>query len=136
MDKTGTITKGNFVVQKIMPEHGMSEDELLALAAACETASTHPIGNSILTAAQEKSLKIETPDDIQEISGKGIRAVTHAGVILCGNRLFLEENHVDMASVQEDPSATTVLLAKTVHTSVPSPSLTPSNRSPLLLSLP
>ena len=112
MDKTGTITKGNFVVQKLNPEHGMSEDELLALAAACETASTHPIGNSILTAAQEKGLNIETPDDIQEISGKGIRAVTHAGVILCGNRLFLEENHVDMASSKEDPSAKTVLLAK------------------------
>ncbi|MBQ6856691.1 MAG: HAD-IC family P-type ATPase, partial [Lachnospiraceae bacterium] len=103
---------GNFVVQKLNPEHDMSEDELLALAAACETASTHPIGNSILMAAQEKGLTFETPDDIQEISGKGIRAVTHAGVILCGNKLFLEDHHVDMTSVKEDPSATTVLLAK------------------------
>ena len=112
MDKTGTITKGNFVVQKLNPEHGITETELLAYAAACETASTHPIGNSILTAAKESGLNIETPDDIQEISGKGIRAVTHAGVLLCGNKKLLEENHVDLSNCKEDPSATTVLLAK------------------------
>ena len=112
MDKTGTITKGNFVVHSLSPKNGLTEDELLALAAACETASTHPIGHSILTAAQEKGLNYETPDDIQEISGKGIRAVTHAGVLLCGNRKLLEENHVDLSSYKEDAAVTTVLLAK------------------------
>ncbi len=112
MDKTGTITKGNFVVQKVNPEHGVTADELLALAASCETASTHPIGNSILTAAQEKGLSFETPDDIQEISGQGIRAVTSQGVIRCGNRKLLEENGIDLSSYKENASATTVLLAK------------------------
>ena len=112
MDKTGTITKGNFVVQKLYPENGFTENELLTLAAACETASTHPIGNSILTAAKEAGLNIETPDDIQEISGKGIRAVTHEGVLLCGNKKLLEEHHIDLSNCKEDPSATTVLLAK------------------------
>ena len=112
MDKTGTITKGNFVVQHVKPENGITENELLAMSAACETASTHPIGNSILTAANEKGLSIETPDNIQEISGKGIRAVTHAGVLLCGNKKLMDENHVDLASYMEDEAATTVLLAK------------------------
>lgn len=112
MDKTGTITKGNFVVQHIHPENGMSEHDLLTLAAACETASTHPIGNSIITAAREQGLAYETPDNIQEISGKGIRAVTQGGVVLCGNRKLLEENHVDLFSYKEDAATTTVLLAK------------------------
>ena len=52
MDKTGTITKGNFVVQKSNPAvEGISEDELLSIAASCELSSTHPIGSSIVTAA-------------------------------------------------------------------------------------
>ena len=112
MDKTGTITKGNFVVQSLNPENGTTEAGLLALAAACETASTHPIGSSILTAAREQGLQIDPPDEIQEISGMGIRAVTQTGVLLCGNRKLLEENRVDLSRCTEDPSATTVLLAK------------------------
>lgn len=79
MDKTGTITKGNFVVQTVSPSGSMKKEELLALAAACETASTHPIGISILAAARDQSLSVETPRDLAEIPGKGIRAVTSAG---------------------------------------------------------
>lgn len=112
MDKTGTITKGNFVVQEIRPENDLSENELLALAAACETASTHPIGNSILSAAKEKALAVEAPESIQEISGKGVRAVLHGNVLLCGNRKLLEEEQVDLTSFHEDNAATIVLLAK------------------------
>ena len=112
MDKTGTITKGNFVVQQINPEPGISADGLLSLAAACETASTHPIGSSILTAAKEKELSFEAPTDLEEVSGKGIRAVTGSGVILCGNRKLMDENHVDLAAYKEDAAFTTVLLAK------------------------
>ena len=60
LDKTGTITKGNFVVQKANPViDGMSEDELLLISASCELSSTHPIGNSIVDAAREKGLEIE-----------------------------------------------------------------------------
>lgn len=49
MDKTGTITKGNFMVQTILPAGTASEQEILQIAAACETASTHPIGVSIVS---------------------------------------------------------------------------------------
>ena len=112
MDKTGTITKGNFVVQTVSPSGSMKKEELLALAAACETASTHPIGISILAAARDQSLSVETPRDLAEIPGKGIRAVTSAGVLLCGNRKLLEENQVDLAGFKEDSGSTMVLLAK------------------------
>lgn len=112
MDKTGTITKGNFVVQEIHPENDMSKEELLSLAAACETASTHPIGNSILTAAKEQELSFDAPTEIQELSGKGIRAVTDHGVLLCGNKKLMEENQIDFSSYTEKSAATTVLLAR------------------------
>ena len=72
MDKTGTITKGNFEVQKCVAL-GVSEDKVLRLAANCELASTHPIGHSIVTAAKEKDLELVRPERVEEISGKGIK---------------------------------------------------------------
>ena len=56
MDKTGTITKGNFEVQKVVTEENYTEQELLALAASCEMNSTHPIADSIVKAAQKQGL--------------------------------------------------------------------------------
>ena len=52
MDKTGTLTRGVFTVQHILPTDGVSETELLAMAARCESASTHPIAQSIRAAAE------------------------------------------------------------------------------------
>ena len=69
MDKTGTITKGNFEVQKCVAL-GVSEEKLLRLAANCELASTHPIGRSIVKTAKEKGLVLTRPKSIEEISGK------------------------------------------------------------------
>ena len=54
MDKTGTITEGNFKLQKTVSSGSLSEDELLALCAGCEQHSTHPIAVSIVAAAREK----------------------------------------------------------------------------------
>ena len=75
MDKTGTITKGNFVVQdSVCADKDMTSEELLAISASCELSSTHPIGNSIVEAAQNAGLEIERPSKVKEIAGHGIRA--------------------------------------------------------------
>ena len=112
MDKTGTITRGNFVVQTIHPEHGVSEEALLCAAAACETASTHPIGISILNEARERQLSVETPVSIEEISGKGIRAKLSGGEYLCGNQKLMADYGVDLAGYKPNASDTSVLVAK------------------------
>ena len=92
MDKTGTITKGNFVVQKANPAgNAMTANDLLAISASCELSSTHPIGNSIVEAAEEKGLSIERPSKVEEIAGHGIRAELSRGVVLCGNRKLIPE---------------------------------------------
>ena len=72
-----------------------SEQEILQIAAACETASTHPIGVSIVSAAKDQNLVIEKPAEIEEISGKGIHARLSQGEVLCGNRKLLTEFNVD-----------------------------------------
>ena len=98
MDKTGTITKGNFVVQEIVPAGSYSQDELLKAAASCEEASSHPIAVSIMAA-------------VKEISGNGILAELSEGTVLCGNRRLLEQNQVDLSAYQPKAYGTEVLLA-------------------------
>ena len=111
MDKTGTITKGNFIVQDIIPSANYTAAEVLQAAAACETASTHPIGTSILLAAKEQDLSLETPAQLEEISGKGIHARLSCGDVLCGNRKLLTEFNVDCGAYDENGAVTTVYVA-------------------------
>ena len=104
MDKTGTITKGEFRVQKVV-----GGEDLLQLCASCEQRSTHPIAVSIVAAAREQDLKLTVPDSLEEISGKGLRAMLNGREVLCGNSKLLEEKGIRF----EDDSAagTHVLVA-------------------------
>lgn len=110
MDKTGTITEGNFVVQKCVA-NGMEEEELLRLAAVCEKNSTHPIGTSILLAAEERKVSVPDPERITEISGKGIEAVLDGRQILCGNQKLMEQYQVDLTNGPKGSYGTEVLVA-------------------------
>ena len=112
MDKTGTITKGNFVVQKANPAgNAMTANDLLAISSSCELSSTHPIGNSIVEAAEEKGLSIERPSKVEEIAGHGIRAELSRGVVLCGNRKLMDAQNVDLSAYQKENFGTEVLVA-------------------------
>lgn len=94
MDKTGTLTKGNFSVVQILCEKGFSKDDVLAAAASAELSSTHPIGSSIVAAAGERSLELVRSGEVEEIPGRGIKASYCGKEVLCGNRKFVEEGGV------------------------------------------
>lgn len=111
LDKTGTLTKGNFVVQKILPAGDMDETALLALCAACELTSTHPIGNSIVTAAKEQGISPAKPESVEEIAGCGIKAQTAEGTVLCGNRKLMEQFHVTVTADSKELSGSEVFAA-------------------------
>lgn len=111
MDKTGTITKGNFVVQKVVSTRRLTEKQILTMAADCELHSTHPIANSIVREARERRLELIGPEEVEEISGKGIRAVFSEGTVLCGNFALMEANGVDTSSYEKESYGTEVLLA-------------------------
>ncbi len=104
MDKTGTITRGDFRVQKIEGEEG-----LLSLCAHCEQYSTHPIAQSIVLAAKEKGLELKQPETLEELPGRGIRAALEGREILCGNERLLEEAGVSFP--RADAYGTRVLVA-------------------------
>ena len=104
MDKTGTLTKGDFRVQKVV-----GREDLLALCASCEQQSSHPIAASITAGAKEQGLTLKTPEALEEIAGQGIRAVLEGRTILCGNARLMEENGIAFDPVGE--SGTVVLVA-------------------------
>lgn len=112
MDKTGTITKGNFEVQECVVKEGHSEHEILALAASCEMESTHPIGYSIVTAAKKHFLDMERPEKVEEISGKGIKAEVNGSVVLCGNKELMEWHQIALDNHEEHVGRTEVFVAK------------------------
>ena len=111
MDKTGTITEGNFVLQKTVTVGNTDEDTLLRLAASCEQVSTHPIANSIVTAAKEKGMELTRPSTLKEIAGEGILAVMDGNVILCGNKKLMEHHNINISAYNNEVFGTEVLVA-------------------------
>ena len=74
-DKTGTLTSGHPVVTDIISLSGESEDEILALAAAIESLSEHPIARAIVTEAIRRNLTVATASSLQSVPGTGAHAV-------------------------------------------------------------
>lgn len=98
-DKTGTITKGEFKVQKIIPS-GMSENELLELAAFAEGYSDHPISKSIKE-AYGKDIDITKVDKAQEISGHGIKTHVNGKEVYAGNEKLMNKQGIPFEVCQE-----------------------------------
>jgi len=93
-DKTGTLTKGTFLVTQIVTANGFSQDELLSIAAHIEAQSTHPIAQSIKE-AYKGELDLTKVTDYEEIAGHGIRAMVGDRLVIAGNdRLLHRENIV------------------------------------------
>ena len=89
MDKTGTLTRGDFRVQQVI-----GGDEILKTAAACEQYSTHPIGVSIVQAARERGFSADYPEKIEEIAGRGIKATLDGKEVLCGSEKLMAEHGI------------------------------------------
>ncbi|HET6567978.1 MAG TPA: HAD-IC family P-type ATPase, partial [Rhodothermales bacterium] len=79
-DKTGTLTEGRFGVTDVLTFGELSQDEVLAAAAAVEQHSEHPIAAGVVRSAQEKGLTLPQADDYEALTGKGVRAVVDGSV--------------------------------------------------------
>ncbi len=109
-DKTGTLTKGDFAVQQILSRGTISESGILALAAAAESHSSHPIAESIRRAADEQGVRPAAVSEVEELAGMGLRAQSEQGEILCGNARLMEDRHVT-GFVLDPESMTQVYIA-------------------------
>ena len=111
MDKTGTVTEGNFQLQKVVTTGEYNEKQLLAMCAGCEQNSTHPIANSIVAAAKERGISLEKPLSLEEISGHGISAQMPEGKVLCGNRKLMDKFGVTIGELHEAAYGSEVFMA-------------------------
>jgi Cd2+/Zn2+-exporting ATPase len=113
LDKTGTITSGEFKVQNVetVGSH-VSNTQLLSMAAAIEAVSTHPIATSIVSEAKEQGITVEASDFVQELAGEGMVGMTDGQQVLVGNRRLMERYAVQGYPTEAAEYGTEVLVAE------------------------
>lgn len=100
LDKTGTVTEGKPRLTSVYAVSN-TEDELLAMCAAAESGSEHPIAKAITEAAKERELPIPSADNITAIPGRGIKAQVGGQQLLIGNATLMEENKIEISAVDK-----------------------------------
>ena len=113
LDKTGTITSGEFKVHNVetVGSH-VSSGQLLSMAAAIEAVSTHPIATSIVSEAKEQGITVEASDFVQELAGEGMVGMADGQQVLVGNRRLMERYNVQGYPTEAAEYGTEVLVAK------------------------
>ena len=90
VDKTGTLTEGKPKLVSVEPESGFAADELLALVAAIEVASEHPLAAAIVEGARDKALQFEAASDFQSVTGEGVEAMAQGKRVAIGNEKMMD----------------------------------------------
>ncbi|MFF0924495.1 copper-transporting P-type ATPase [Rhizobium leguminosarum] len=117
VDKTGTLTEGRPKVIAIIPREGLSEDELLRLAATVERSSEHPLALAIVNAAQERGLVLGDAQDFDSPVGRGVTATVDGRKLILGSHRIMEDTHIDVSSMTakaeqfRDEGATVIFIA-------------------------
>ncbi len=113
LDKTGTITSGEFKVHSVetVGSH-VSSGQLLSMAAVIEAVSTHPIATSIVSEAKDQDLTVEPSDSVQELAGEGMVGMADGQQVLVGNRRLMERYDVQGYPTEPAEYGTEVLVAE------------------------
>ena len=98
-DKTGTLTVGRPVVTDVIALPLTSEEDVVALAAAAEQGSEHPLGEAIVASAKERGLALPPITAFTTVPGQGIDARASDGHVLLGNRMLMDARGVDVSAL-------------------------------------
>ncbi|HEU0138522.1 MAG TPA: copper-translocating P-type ATPase, partial [Bryobacteraceae bacterium] len=106
VDKTGTLTEGKPKLVTVRPAPGMSDNDLLRLAASLEQGSEHPLASAIVKDAKERGLALAGVDRFQSVTGKGVRGTVEGHDIAAGNaRLLTEDLLLNPGALLEEAEA-------------------------------
>ena len=105
LDKTGTLTQGQPQVTDVLPLTGWTPDQLLALAAAAEVNSEHPLGQAIVAGARERELALPEVTNFQSLTGSGIQVRLDQATYYLGNRRLMQEQGMDLGQAEEQAAA-------------------------------
>jgi Cu+-exporting ATPase len=97
VDKTGTLTEGKPRVTSMIAAAGLTEDDVLKLAASLERSSEHPLAAAVMVAAKDNNTSLEEPSDFASVSGKGITGTVGGRRVALGNAKLMEDQHVDIS---------------------------------------
>ncbi len=103
-DKTGTLTEGHPKLVELVPVAD-NDDQLLMLAASLQAGSEHPLAKAVINAAQEKSLKLQAAEDVQAVSGKGIKGKVAGLDLALGNASLMLDLSMDVSILQPQANA-------------------------------
>ena len=105
VDKTGTLTEGKPRVVAVRPAPGVSEEELLKLAASLERMSEHPLAAAILRAAADRGLPLARVDGFDSVPGKGVTGLIDGRKVALGNPAMMEAVRVDVGALEGQADA-------------------------------
>ncbi len=105
LDKTGTLTRGKPAVTHLFATNGLSETELLRLAAAAEVGSEHPLGEAIVGYARELGLELPKAEHFQAFEGQGVQARIDGREVLLGNEPLLAGYGIELDGLGERAAA-------------------------------
>ncbi|URZ14245.1 heavy metal translocating P-type ATPase [Clostridium felsineum] len=100
-DKTGTITEGKPELTDIKVVGGISEEELLKIAASVEKTSEHPLGEAIVKEAESRKLELIKINDFKSITGHGIEAIVNGKKVFLGNKKLMEDNDINIKNIYD-----------------------------------
>lgn len=99
VDKTGTLTEGKPKVTTIVPSEGLSEAEILSLAASLERSSEHPLAAAIVTAASDRNAAVQEPTDFASVTGKGVTGKVGGRIVALGNAKLMADFGVTLGDL-------------------------------------
>ena len=102
VDKTGTLTEGKPVFEKVLPANGFNADDVLRLAASLDQGSEHPLAHAIVAAAQAKQLKLSKAEQFDSDTGIGVHGVVDGKKIALGNSTLMAADKIDTAPMLAD----------------------------------
>jgi Cu2+-exporting ATPase len=101
LDKTGTLTVGKPTVTELRPAPNVTDEELLRVAAGISMSSTHPLSQAITRAAEDRGITPVPADDVENVSGKGVRGRAGQNQILVGSAKLLEDSKVALNGTRD-----------------------------------
>ncbi|MBR8834749.1 MAG: cadmium-translocating P-type ATPase [Stigonema ocellatum SAG 48.90 = DSM 106950] len=100
-DKTGTMTQGLPIVQKVYQLGSISSRSVLSIAASCEQHSEHPLAKAIVAKAKEQGIELQTPENFTASPGKGIEVKFGESIYFVGNRRLFADRGISLSTADE-----------------------------------
>ena len=118
VDKTGTLTEGRPVFERVIAATGYSEDEVLRLAASLDQGSEHPLAAAIVAAARAKGLVLESAGTFESASGIGVRGSVGGRTLALGNATLMAQAGINIDALSAQAEALRANGASVMHLAV------------------